>query len=244
MKTFVRAVAFATGLVITAAVAQAGGSLKDAPEPVRSCDSGAFGGAYIGLNAGAGLAWAEQSLNYGAEILKDRDTAFVGGGQLGYNWQCGRHVFGLEVDGNFGRSEVETVDGNAALTSELRWFSTMRARYGIVAHDHMMLYVTGGLAVAAVDHSVVGTQFAFSQTDTDTKWGWTIGAGLELARERWTLRAEALYVDLRDTERTYVAGGGCGVVCTGSAKWEDEFLLFRVGLNFKLGAHERHEPLK
>src|SRR5882724_3632668 len=86
----------ATSAGFAAAAAMPGAQAADMPikapryvEPAAS-----WAGWYIGAHAGA--AWQNaQSVDYGFSFSK---TAFIGGGQLGYNWQHGNFVFGLEGD--------------------------------------------------------------------------------------------------------------------------------------------------
>ena len=60
-------------------------------------------GFYIGLNAG--YSWGRQENDLvvtatGATLFSNSDhlNGFIGGGQIGYNWQVNQWVFGLEAD--------------------------------------------------------------------------------------------------------------------------------------------------
>jgi len=219
-------------------------------------------GFYLGANIGYG--W---SANDSAAIdvlgppggiyplTADYDTDFegiLGGGQLGFNLQRGKWVFGIEADiqasdfsagndilnpfdltGRFAASTLET-------DLEIDWFGTLRARLG-VALDRTLLYATGGLAFGHVElANVYSTPFpaTVSLGSDDTEYGWTAGAGIEQALGGgWTLKAEYLYVDLGSVE--------------GSATFFDEtykteadvaFHSVRVGVNYLFGG--RDELLK
>src|SRR5882757_1017692 len=84
-------------------------------------------------------------------------SGFLGGVQVGYNWQSGSWVFGLEGDVDWasakGSTTVVNLTGpfNPPITSfyhrELQWLSTLRGRVGITATPTFLLYATGGLAV-------------------------------------------------------------------------------------------------
>ncbi len=130
------------------------------------------------------------------------------------------------------------------------WLGTLRGRLGLAVHDSMLVYATAGLAWADRSQSVndPGTisGISFSQSDGDTASGWVVGGGLELMHnDRWTVRAEALYVGLDSETRTYSVTAGCGSVCTTSVKWDDDFVVARLGLSLKLGGHEpAYQPLK
>ena len=77
------------------------------------------------------------------------DGGFVGGGQIGYNYQFNQFVIGLETDiqyadlGN-GRS-LTFGQGFAGNNNNGNWFGTVRARAGF-AFDRALVYATGGLA--------------------------------------------------------------------------------------------------
>lgn len=105
--------------------------------------------------------------------LASRSSAVIAGGHMGYNWQRGNFVFGVEGDitgfsrgtdevsasafadlsgiENFGTSLLTDVRGSARVD----WLSTFRARAGMVVADDFLPFVTGGLAVGTI--SIDGT---------------------------------------------------------------------------------------
>src|SRR5262249_58412162 len=91
------------------------------------------------------------------------------------------------------------------VATDLEWFSTFQARGGF-AWARVLIYGTGGLAVARIDSSTVvqfatpgpgflaGSPFA-GQASVD-RWGWAAGAGIEYAAFRnWSFKAEYLHLD-------------------------------------------------
>jgi outer membrane immunogenic protein len=135
---------------------------------------------------------------------------FIGGGQIGYNWQRSQWLFGLETDfqgsgerGSFSACGVAGCPAGSTITSadtRLDWFGTARGRIGYLPSQRVVLYGTGGLAYGAlrtnVTNGVVGIGTGTSSTD-DTRVGWTIGAGAEAALDQnWSVKLEYLYVDL------------------------------------------------
>jgi outer membrane immunogenic protein len=148
---------------------------------------------------------------------------FLGGGQVGYNWQSGNLVYGLEgdLDGVSAKSSVSLPDArfippagiqspftiNAARA--LDWVGTFRARLGITPSAPWLLYVTGGLAfgehelgIGVNDPGGIPPAILFNQTSTWSA-GWTLGAGGEwMLAPRWSLKAEYLYVDLGNISST------------------------------------------
>lgn len=171
-----------------------------------------------GLNGDIGAAVASQGTG---RVCTD-DSGFIGGGQVGYNWQINKWVVGLETDfqgatnGNNQASitNVGTVPGSGVsstgrITSstDLRWLGTLRGRLGIVVDQSLLVYGTGGLAYGKVDGSTTITEtLGYSDTPapfgtggsfSGTRTGWTAGGGFEyMFAPNWSVKAEYLYYDL------------------------------------------------
>jgi outer membrane immunogenic protein len=255
----------ALGFLGTAAWAD--GMVQPAAAP---CCEAPFAGAYIGAAVGYARQHVEvTNLESGAPAagltFKDDDSSFTFGGYVGYNWQrcCSPFVFGIETDFNWLNTEPTAFDREppgaggfaetTSLESNINWFGTLRGRLGYVVHDHLLLYATGGLAYANVDHTlsddcvgcgdpdiaVIPGDFApINQSNDQTKVGWTLGGGAELLHDtHWVLRAEALYVDLGSETHTYTVQGNPpnfpGLVATSRARWEDDFWVARLGIAYK-----------
>jgi outer membrane immunogenic protein len=178
-------------------------------------------GFYVGLNAGYG--WGDFKRDAAANPIgftaagaaainafASRTTSadgFVGGGQIGYNYQFGSVVLGLEADIQFadikksiGPNQIVGLAAGNFLTSssKLEWFGTVRPRLGF-AFDRFLVYATGGLAYGSVK---VSDSYAFLggpalASSSDTRFGYVLGGGVEYAfTNNLTLRAEYLYIDL------------------------------------------------
>jgi outer membrane immunogenic protein len=126
---------------------------------------------------------------------------FIGSGQFGYNIQMGPLVFGIESDITrrtgvdstvyFGPSALDTL----GLRGEQGWVGTLRPRVGVTV-DSWLLYGTGGIAYGSVKPGETGAGAARPGPETETKTGWTMGAGVEYAGgARWSLGLEYLYAD-------------------------------------------------
>jgi outer membrane immunogenic protein len=159
-----------------------------------------WSGFYLGLNAGVGFANTNWAALTGG-ILPGSAAGFVGGAQIGYNYQINNFVLGAEADfGYIGVSRSATAFGSTA-TWRTRWDGSVRARAG-VAVDRALLYVTGGVAFA---------DFGFAQTIpavslSQTRVGWTLGAGVEYAvTPNWTVRGEYLYANYGS--KSFIAPG-------------------------------------
>jgi len=216
-----------------------------------ACGAGPFNGLYIGANIGYADADASQT-TFGLEIDGD-DSSFTGGAQLGYNRQCGNLLFGIETDINaVDLNSQAAYPGPVYTTSSIDWFGTLRGRLGYVHDDRLVVYVTGGLAYADLDHHLYdptppGGGPPFSQTDGGLETGWTVGGGIEWLRHaNWSLRAEALYVDLGSQNHQYIISQtACGgFVCRSNTDWDDSFWVARLGLNYRFGPEPQAPPLK
>jgi outer membrane immunogenic protein len=181
-------------------------------------------GFYAGANLGYGWATASSTATFGGVTAteSERLKGVVGGGQVGYNWQTGNVVFGLEADIQAtGQKNTATV-GGVTFTDKLPWFATLRGRLGL-AFDRSLIYVTGGGGLANVKSEA--TRGAVTISESDTRGLWTIGAGFEQAL--WanvTAKVEYLYLDT-GSERTTV---GANVL---DSRIKDH--VVRAGLNFR-----------
>jgi outer membrane immunogenic protein len=145
-----------------------------------------------------------------------RRNGFIGGGQIGYNWQFGAGVFGVEADFDgigSGHSSVTLhnlvtgfVPATYTLDARLKALGTVRARLGFLATPSFLLYGTAGFAfgdsevsLRAVAPTANPPADLFSST-SHWETGWTAGGGAEwMFAPRWSLKAEYLFVDLHRT---------------------------------------------
>jgi outer membrane immunogenic protein len=169
-------------------------------------------GFYAGVNVGG--AWADGN---GSGDL----SGVIGGGQLGYNWQAGQFVFGIEGDFQGSSQKNSETIGTVTADEKLPWFATVRGRLGY-APGPVMFYVTGG--AAWVNYEVNLSSGGTSISDNTTKSAWTVGGGVEwMFLPRWSTKLEYLYVDTGDTDVTLF-----GITASGRAKES----IVRVGLNY------------
>jgi outer membrane immunogenic protein len=155
-----------------------------------------WSGFYFGLNGGG--AWGNSShtdVNLGNATGEFGISGGLIGGTLGFNYQVGSWVWGLEGDLDWAKIHGRSGAINGVnYDSYLQWLSTVRGRVGF-AFDRFLPYVTGGLAAGDVKGTVTGPVTILSGTNTQT--GWTVGAGLEYAfTPSLSAKAEYLYVDL------------------------------------------------
>jgi outer membrane immunogenic protein len=228
-------------LLATAGGVAAATGAQAADLPVRSAApfetfAPNWSGWYFGGNIGG--AW--QTVNVGYNDFETNGgsftrASFIGGLQLGQNWQSGNLVLGWEADisglSKGPRAEAVDVGKGNALESHLKWLATFRARGGI-ATNNILIYVTGGLAVGSVKNAFspagLTTFPADTKAESKTKVGWTVGGGLEYMWTRnWTVALEGLYVSLPDS--TVRSTGGD----KGASHFKNEAVIARLKVNYK-----------
>ena len=90
----------------------------------------------------------------------------VGGGQIGYNWQSGRIVYGIEADFALSSMEDEASGcipgaGCVFAGASLDWLATVRGRVGYLIEPRILAYATAGFGIAAwsAEAGITGPQF-------------------------------------------------------------------------------------
>ncbi|HKF71129.1 MAG TPA: outer membrane beta-barrel protein [Stellaceae bacterium] len=218
-----------TGLAAIAAVFSVGAAHAADMAPVYKAAPPApifsWTGFYIGANVGFGSATA--SADVGAFHASQDLTGILGGGQIGYNWQAGAWVFGIEGDfqGTDEHKKVSGAVGNLAVSvdNSVPWFATIRGRIGYAFAPTWMIYATGGGVWQDFKSTI--TVNGLSATLEDTHGGWTLGAGLEAAINRnWSWKVEYLHLDTGS-----INGGVVNGVSTSARLTND---LGRIGINY------------
>jgi len=178
-------------------------------EPVFS-----WTGPYIGINGGG--AWGTGTNNGAFPGSRDISGGMIGA-TLGYNWQVGQLVLGVEGDIDWARIRGSGPCGvGFSCTTEGNWMGTIRGRLGYAA-GRIMPYVTGGVAVVGLRNTIAGVGSASS-----TEAGWTAGLGVEAALwSNWSAKLEYLYVD-----------AGRGATVAGSST-DFRANIVRAGLNYR-----------
>jgi outer membrane immunogenic protein len=151
-------------------------------------------GFYIGGNIGGGFADSRWSDPFGGPHNTFNDSGFIGGGQVGYNAQFNWLVLGVEGDFDWGNLKGSGTDSiGDSINTKTDWTSTATGRIG-AAFDRLLVYGKGGVAFAQ-DRSTLNDVFGGSASSSQTRTGWTAGAGLEYALDRnWSAKVEYDYL--------------------------------------------------
>lgn len=237
MKYVLASAALAAGLALATVPALAGGDIAAAPA-TASCGSGPFQGAYIGASTGYVHQHADQTVIGAGLKGSSDDNGWLIGLYSGYNWQCGRFVIGAESDWSYVDASSTTTISGDTFKSSMDYLGTTRVRLGVTVTPTTLLYGTVGIATAHIKHAYASGAIPVTNTDKDYDFGVAVGGGVEFLRgDRFGLKAEVLYVNMGEhtMDFNYVPPGGCGGVCRGYYKWEDDYVVARLGLSYKFG---------
>lgn len=231
-------------------------SRQPAPAPQTFTAPPVF--TWTGFYAGVNVGWTQNELDVrnrgftGAAAggsynpFSAKSNGFIGGFQVGYNQQFDMFVAGVEADLSYlgnrrstGSTNVAGLPANVTGvqgSSRLDWLGTVRARAG-VAVDQVFFYGTGGLAFGNPDHRLTltapGGAVTHRGTSSDTRFGWTLGAGAEFAvMDNLTFKAEYLYYDLGRSTVT-ASGIGANAGTSNSARFENTGHIVRAGMNYR-----------
>jgi len=243
MRKLLVGIASAATVLAAAGSARAADMAVKAPLPPVAAPLFSWTGFYLGANLGA--AWAQRNVTdlFGNTFSRNSDARFIGGGQLGYNWQTGSFVLGVEgdIDGivsnnNNGATVVIGGVGPFAVTSSnANWVATLAARFGW-AVDHWLFYGkagggwvgnTGGFTVTNV-----ATGASVGSGGGSSTGGWLVGGGVEYAiNNNWSVKGEYDFIGLghRNFAVPVVVGGGLVDTFTSSSR---NVQMVKFGFNY------------
>jgi outer membrane immunogenic protein len=191
-------------------------------------------GCYVGGNIG-GL-WATTNWTIaanGAAITNQNISGFLGGGQVGCNYQISTWVFGVQGDYDWTNSNTATADMAAVVLTDhtnIKSLASVTGRVGY-AWDRFLGYVKGGGAWEKETYSTTLNVFGLTfSTASETRTGWTIGVGGEYGFTDWlTAFAEYDYYGFGTTTNTFTTIVGVPQV----ASIKETQSVAKAGFNFK-----------
>ena len=214
-----------------------------APPPASLTSSGVLGGFQAGYN------WK----------LKD---PWLVGVETDFDWSNMKRTGSSSgVFAPYGPQAINAlVPFSAQAQERIDWFGTVRARLGYLPMDNLLVYATGGFAYGRVQrtgswanvgnnpYSVGGGAFSFwcmansgcfAGSSSGIAKGWTVGGGLEYSlSQKWTLKAEYLYVSLDSksvTESSLLFAPGSSPSSFNANFGRTNFNVARIGLNYIFG---------
>ena len=151
-------------------------------------------GFYAGLDGGYAWGWSRWSDPLAGTSREHLGGATLGG-HIGYNWQTGPLVLGVESDAAWANLSGTPGSGIAfcgagPCETKQNWIGTTRGRIGY-AFGSLMPYLTAGAAYGDVQTTVPWG------SASSTRLGWSAGAGLEVGLAKsWSAKFEFLHLDL------------------------------------------------
>src|SRR5579862_3375028 len=234
-KSVIAGVAFAA--LIGSPAFAADMALKGPPAPIAPAFS--WTGFYFGANLGAGWNQGDLSDSFGLFSGNANNNAtFLGGGQVGANYQINNIVLGVEGDfdwfaNNNNSGSGITADGGTIISGSNNgsWLTTLTGRLG-VAVDRMLFYGKGGGAwVGNNNITLIDVPTGNTVSISNSNTGWVAGGGIEWAfAQNWTAKVEYDYVGLSNSSVTLPAGffDGGDVFSTGNRNIQ----TLTVGINY------------
>jgi len=190
-------------------------------------------GFYVGGNIGG--AWSNATLtdHLAFTSINTDNSGFIGGTQVGYNYQVSNIVFGIEWDFDWtsiSRSGsgvfVPSLDTAFRASAETQWITTLAGRIGL-ASDHTLIYLKVGGGWVRDEASLTNLGTSASVSASNTNGGWLVGGGAEYAFSRnWTAKLEYDYLGLGDQT-------GPGIFNQDRFEVTRNVQMLKAGINYK-----------
>jgi outer membrane immunogenic protein len=195
-------------------------------------------GCYLGGHVGGG--WGRKDFsdaagtNFIGTTVQDDTGGFLGGGQIGCNYQFATSVvLGIEADASWadisGDSPNPLIPGDS-VHARTDLLTDVTGRLGWT-WNRWLVYAKGGVAWAHDNYDVLTPGADFSASETRT--GWTVGAGVEWAfLDNWSAKLEYLHYDFggRDLTLTDPVAGTIGTHI------DQRIDTVKLGLNYRFWA--------
>jgi len=236
-------------LVLCAAFLSVIGPQRSAAQPHTTSEVlpvHSWGGFYLEANLGG--AWGSTTatdlngFTQAGDYWSASPSGFTGGVQLGYNWQVGPVLYGLEGDlGELGLAGNATqgfvpFSYDTSTSTDMDFFLTLRGRLGVL-FNQWLIYGTAGYIGADTTVSVVNActsppcSVSVNAQNESFRNGWTVGGGFETVLSgQWTVKVEYLYFDFGSVNVS-------GVVNNNTYTWalDTDGSLVRAGVNYQFG---------
>ncbi|MGY3035692.1 outer membrane immunogenic protein [Bradyrhizobium sp. USDA 4354] len=189
-----------------------------------------WSGFYIGINGGGGSSHTTWDfVGVGREGSHDATGGTVGG-QIGYRWQSGQWVFGVEGQGNWADFSGDNLSALFATSNRTKIdaFGLITGQVGY-AWNNVLIYVKGGAAVVSDKYEIYNLGGGLLASTSDTRWGGTVGAGLEYGfAPNWSVGVEYNHIFLADNDVTFAGFAG-------TERIRQDVDMGLVRLNYKFG---------
>ena len=238
MKKFLLGTVGLMALGMAAPAVAADMAVKAAPVPYIAPMYN-WSGFYIGVNGGWGSSrnryeWTGPgvfALGYGADA-----TGGTIGGQIGYNWQAGSWVFGVEAQYNWADLNKAFYGpvGTWSVGTKVDALGFFTGRVGYAANN-ALFYVKGGAAVANNDRWAAWNGVNFASA-SNTRWGGTVGVGLEYGfTPNWSFGVEYMHAWLGNNDYAWHSTNFVGVNGWNNLHASQDVDVVTLRLNYRFG---------
>lgn len=200
-----------------------------------------WSGLYVGANAGYAAShecWDVIAAN-GPTVPDGCPNARGGfvGGQVGYRWQVGNWVLGVEAQGDWA-----DLAGSVRAASVLPASNETRVdRFGVFtgqlgyAVNSALIYLKGGAAVTSNKFTAVNINVpTFTSVASDTRWGAALGIGLEYGfGSGWSVAVEYDRLLMSDQTNLFITPASQAVA--GRERISQDIDLVSLRLNYRFG---------
>ncbi|MGP9813587.1 autotransporter domain-containing protein [Rhodopseudomonas sp. NSM] len=181
---------------------------KAAKAPVLIHSAYNWTGFFIGGSFGMLNGRTDWTFQPGGTTTDPRFAGAIGGGQIGYDYQFGKWVVGVEGALNATNANgARPCPSSVFFTCEtnVSWMGTATAKLGYALWDRSLWYVRGGGAFGDLKVTTTCNTGPFNplglpgcgENASRSRAGWTIGVGSEFALSKnWTVRTETNYFDM------------------------------------------------
>ena len=177
-----------------------------------------WSGVYVGGNGGWGTAnrcfdLITISGSFTAADGCHKTSGAVAGGQIGFRWQTGSWVYGLEFQGDWANLHGSSISNNANINrSRIDAFGLFTGQIGY-AFNTALLYLKGGAAVVADRNDILSGGVVVANAAGDNRWGGTVGGGVEFSfAPNWSAGVEYDHLFIANSNTTFTAVNGSSFV--------------------------------
>jgi outer membrane immunogenic protein len=201
-----------------------------------------WSGFYIGGHVGG--VWGDKDWLFTGPLTTTSHnvSGFLGGGQVGFNWQVGQVVLGVEGQFSWTNADGESICPNPAARcqTELESITTVAGRLGY-AWGPTLLYAKGGGAWVREEHFVrfPANNLLDETSGSYTRSGWMVGAGIEYGfAPNWSAKVEYNFLSLNSEDLTFrrIATGAF----VENARIDQDLHIVKFGINYRFGGWGRY----
>jgi outer membrane immunogenic protein len=202
-----------------------------------------WSGFYIGANAGWGDSrncWDVVPLT-GVTIADGciSRSGAIAGGQLGYRWQSGQFVYGLEAQGDWANlrgSHVSLVNPLFTTGVKVDGLGLFTGQIGY-AWNASLFYLKGGAAVTSNRFDVVNISTGIDVASaSSTRWGGAVGIGWEYGfAPNWSAGVEYDHLFMGDANNSFSVANPLLANALNRITQDVDLITVRVNYRFSFG---------